>query len=61
MMYALRCYLCATSSDVVVIIEVYLPVLLVLSILCVECGDRRHASGLLLSFGLYVFLYGAIS
>ena len=57
MMYVLRCYLCATTSDVVVIIEVYLLVLLMLSIAYVECSDRRHAGGLLLSFQSYVYLY----
>ena len=56
-MYVLRCYLCATTSDVVVIIEVYLLVLLMLSIAYVECSDRRHAGGLLISFQLYVYLY----
>ena len=54
-------YLCATTSDVVVTIEVYLLVLLVLSILHVECSDRRHAGGLFFSFQLHFFLYGAVS
>ena len=54
-------YLCATTSDVVVTIEVYLLVLLVISFLHVICSDRRHAGGLFLSFQLYVYLYGAVS